>query len=155
MAQQYPPDPQISPPGTQLPAQLSASDEKTWSMLAHFTILLNLFTLVLGPVAALVIYLIYRDRSRLVAFHAMQSLILQLAAWVGGGIVATMIWAVSSATMMFLIGCLMVPFALLFTLLPFMAIVYGLIGGIQVGQGILNFRYWLVGDWADQLMRRF
>ncbi len=47
-------------------------------MLAHLSILINLFTGVLGPVAALIIYLVYKDRSRYVAYQAMQSFIYQL-----------------------------------------------------------------------------
>jgi uncharacterized Tic20 family protein len=43
---------------------LSPQDERTWSMLAHLSILVNLFSGFLGPIAALVIYLVFKDRSR-------------------------------------------------------------------------------------------
>ena len=53
---------------------MSAQDERTWSIIAHLSILLNLITGMGGPVAALILWLVYKDRSQKVAFHAMQSL---------------------------------------------------------------------------------
>jgi len=116
-------------------------------MLAHLSVLANLFTGFLGPVVALVIYLVYKDRSRYVAYHSMQSFVMQLIAWVGGGIVAGILWAISSVLTVVLIGCLIMPIALLFSLLPLAALVYGIIGGVQCNQG-QDFKYWLVGDWV-------
>jgi hypothetical protein len=63
---------------------LSPSDERTWAMLAHLSVLANLITGVLGPIAALVIYLVFKDRSRYVAYQSMQSFLFQLIWWVGG-----------------------------------------------------------------------
>lgn len=137
------PPPQVTLP----PAPLSPADERTWGMLAHLSVLLNLVTGFLGPIAALIIYLVYRDRSRFVAYHALQSLIFQLIAWVGGGLLAAAAWALSGILTAFIIGILCIPFACLFGLLPLGAVVYGIIGGIQVNQG-QDFRYWLVGDWV-------
>lgn len=116
-------------------------------MLAHLSVLANLFTGFLGPVIALIIYLVYKDRSRYVGYHAMQSFVMQLIAWVGGGIVAGILWAISSVLTVVLIGCLIMPIALLFSLLPLGALVYGIIGGVQCNQG-QDFKYWLVGDWV-------
>jgi len=95
----------------------------------------------------LVIYLIYKDRSRYVAYHAMQSFVFQLIFWVGGGILAGITWAISSVLAMVLIGCLLMPIALLFSVLPIVALVYGIIGGVQCNNG-QDFKYWLVGDWV-------
>jgi uncharacterized Tic20 family protein len=50
------------------------SYERTWSILAHLSILLNLITGIGGPVAALIIWLLYKDRSQKLAFRALQSL---------------------------------------------------------------------------------
>jgi uncharacterized Tic20 family protein len=58
---------------------MSPKDETTWSVLSHLTVFLNLFTGFLGPVAALVIWLVYRERSSKVSFHVLQSLWYQLA----------------------------------------------------------------------------
>ena len=41
--------------GGQGQATMSAEDERTWSVLAHLSMFLNLFTGFLGPVAALII----------------------------------------------------------------------------------------------------
>jgi len=55
---------------------LSPQDERLWAMFAHLSVLLNLVTGALGPVGALIIYLTLKDRSRYVAFHAIQSLLM-------------------------------------------------------------------------------
>ncbi|HDS29109.1 MAG TPA: DUF4870 domain-containing protein, partial [Candidatus Acetothermia bacterium] len=117
--------------------------------------LLNLVTGFLGIGAALVIYLVYKDRSRYVAYQAMQSFIFQLIFWAGGGLLIGMMWAVVGALSAVLIGILLIPFAviltLLFLLMPLLALIYGVIGGIQCSNGE-DFRYWLVGDWALNLV---
>ncbi len=58
---------------------MSAEDEQAWSMIAHLSVLLNLITGLGGPVAALIIRSVYKDRSQRVAFHALQSLWYQIA----------------------------------------------------------------------------
>lgn len=126
---------------------LSPADERTWAMLAHLSVLVNLVTGMLGPLAALVIYLVYGKRSRYVAYHAMQAFIFQLIWWVAGGALAAVAWAVSGALAVVLLGCLLMPVALLLSLLPVGALVYGVIGAVQCSQG-QDFRYWLVGDWV-------
>lgn len=135
------------PPQYMPPQPLSPSDERTYAMLAHLSVLANLITGFLGPVAALIIYLMYKDRSRYVAYHAMQSFVFQLIWWVGGGIFAGILWAISGALIAVLIGCVLMPLALLFTLLPLGALIYGIVGGIQCNQG-QDFKYWLIGDWV-------
>jgi uncharacterized Tic20 family protein len=57
---------------------MSTEDEKTWSILAHLSMFLNIFTGFLGPVAALIIWLVYKDRSSRVAFNALQSMWFQI-----------------------------------------------------------------------------
>jgi uncharacterized protein len=126
---------------------LSASDERLWAMLAHMSVLLNLVTGFLGVFAPLVIYMIYKDRSRFVAFQSMQSFIFQLIFWAGGGVLVGVMWAMTGILSAILIGLLCIPFAILFSVLPLGAIVYGVIGGIQAYQG-QDFRYWLVADWV-------
>jgi uncharacterized protein len=143
MTEQIPPAYQPAPP----PQPLSPADERTWAMLSHLSVLLNLVTGFLGPVAALVIYLIFKDRSRYVAYHSLQSMIFQLIAWIGGGIVAGLAWTISGVLATILIGCLLMPIALILSVLPLAALVYGVIGAIQTNQG-QDFRYWLVGDWV-------
>ena len=55
------------------PPPLTPSEERTWSMVSHLSILANLVTGFLGPVIPLVIYLAFKDRSRYVAFQSMQA----------------------------------------------------------------------------------
>jgi uncharacterized Tic20 family protein len=126
---------------------LSPSDERTWAMLAHLSVLANLATGFLGPVIALVIYLVYKDRSRYVAYQSMQAFVFQLIAWVGGGVLVGVAWAISDILTAVFIGLLCMPFACLLSFLPLGALVYGIIGGVQCSQG-QDFRYWLVGDWV-------
>jgi uncharacterized Tic20 family protein len=116
-------------------------------MLAHLSILLNLVTGLLGLVGALVIYLVYQNRSRYVAYHALQSLIFQLIVWLGGGILTGVAWAITGVLSAVLVGLLCIPFALAISIIPLAGVVYGVIGGIQCNQG-QDFRYWLVGDWV-------
>lgn len=141
------PSPESQSYSSQPPAPLDPSEERTWAMVAHLSILLNLVSGLLGVVAPLIIYVIYKDRSRYVAYHSLQSFFFQLIFWVGGGVLAGLAWAVSGILTAILIGLLCMPIALLLSLVPLGAIVYGIIGGIQCSQG-QDFRYWLVGDWT-------
>ncbi len=54
-------------------------DERLWAMLAHLSALLGYVVLLGQYIAPLVIYLVYKERSRFVAFHALQALYFQLA----------------------------------------------------------------------------
>lgn len=134
---------------------LSPSDERTWAMLAHLSVLLNLVTGFLGVAAALVIYLIYKDRSRYVAYQSMQAFLFQLVFWAGGGLLIGVMWAIVGALSAILVGILLIPFAVLLTLvfllMPILALAYGVVGGVQCSSGE-DFRYWLIGDWALKLV---
>ncbi len=132
------------------PQPMPPSEERTWGMLAHLSVLVNLVTGFGGPIAALVIYLIYRDRSRFVAYHALQSLIFQLIGWYGGGVLIGIVWAIVGALSAIFVGIILIPVALLLTcvlgLLPLGTIAYGIYGAVQINQG-KDFHYWLIGDW--------
>jgi len=140
-----------STPSYQPPTPLTPSEERSWAMLAHLSILLNLVTGLLGLVGALVIYLVYQNRSRYVAYHALQSLIFQLIVWLGGGILTGVAWAITGVLSAVLVGLLCIPFALAISIIPLAGVVYGVIGGIQCNQG-QDFRYWLVGDWVRRTL---
>ena len=127
------------------PTPLSRSDERTWAMIAHLSVLANLVTGFFGPVAALVIYLIYKDRSRYVAYQSLQAFIFQLIWWVGAGAIAGIAWAISGILTAVLIGLLCMPIACVISLIPLGAIVYGIVGGVQASPG-RDFKYWLIGD---------
>jgi uncharacterized Tic20 family protein len=135
----------VQPPPA--PQPLSSSDEHTWAMLAHLSIVLNLFTGFAGPVAAIIIYLVYKDRSRYVAYHSLQSFLLQLIGWVGGGILVGIAWTLTGLLSAILIGFLCIPVAIILSAIPLGAVVYGIVAGIQTSSG-KDFRYWLIGDWV-------
>ena len=133
------------------PNPLSQADERTWAMIAHLSILGNLVTGFLGPVAALVIYLVYKERSRYVAYQAMQAFVFQLVWWVGAWALAGIVWTISGILSAVLIGLLCMPLACLISFIPLGALVYGVVGGVQASQG-QDFKYWLIGDWVRQTL---
>ena len=99
---------------------VSAADERTWSALAHLTTFLNVFTGFLGPVAALLIWLVYREDSPRIASHALRSVFYQVA-WLSAIVVG---WTVTVALMLVLVGFLLVPVMILVTLAPFVQASY-------------------------------
>ena len=99
---------------------MSVEGERAWSALAHLSTFLNLFTGFLGPVAAFVIWLIYRDDSPRVASQALRSVFYQVA-WLVAIVVG---WTVTGLLMMVLVGFLLVPVMLLVTLGPFVQASY-------------------------------
>lgn len=152
MTIENPNSPLVTPQAPSAPRQpLSPSEEHTWSVLAHLSVLLNLITGFAGPIAALVIYLIFKDRSRTIAYHALQAMLFQLIWWYGGGLLIGLMWLIVGALSFILIGVILIPIALVVTLLlailPLGAVIYGVIAAFQVNQG-QDFRYWLVGDWV-------
>ena len=123
------------------PARISARDERTWSMLAHLSVLLSLVTGIGGPIAALVIWLFYRDKSQRVAFHALQSLWYQVA-W---AIILFVGWGVTFILMFILIGFLLAPIMAIISLVPFVHQCYA---AYKVNQGI-DYRYPIIADMID------
>jgi uncharacterized Tic20 family protein len=135
------------PPPAPVPQPLSTSEEHTWAMLAHLSILLNLITGFLGVLAALVIYLAFKDRSKYVAYQSMQAFVFQLIWWFGAGILAAVVWTVTALTSVVLVGLVCIPLACLISALPIAALVYGIVGAVQANNG-QDFKYWLIGDWV-------
>jgi uncharacterized protein len=99
---------------------MSVQSERTWSALAHLSTFLNLFTGFLGPVAAFVIWLVYKDDSPTVARHALRSVFYQVA-WLSAIFIG---WTVTFALMAILIGFLLVPVMAVVTLAPFVQASY-------------------------------
>ena len=120
---------------------MSAQDERTWSMLAHLSVLLNIVTGIGGPIAALVIWLVYRDRSRRVSFHALQSLWYQVA-W---AVILFVGWFVTGILSIIFIGLLLIPIMLIATLVPFVHQCYA---AYKVYQGV-DYRYPIIADMID------
>ncbi len=120
---------------------MNVQDERTWSMLAHLSVLINLVTGIGGPIAALVIWLVYKDRSQRVAFHALQSLWYQVA-W---AVILLVGWTLTFILMIVLIGFLLVPVMALVSLVPFVHQSYA---AYKVSQGI-DYRYPIIADMVD------
>jgi uncharacterized Tic20 family protein len=139
-------EPVSPPPNTNQPP-LSQSDERQYAMFAHLSVLLNLVTGFLGVVVPLVIYMVYKDRSRYLAYQSLQALVFQLIWWVGGGILSGIAWFGTSILSAVLIGLLCIPFACIISAMPLAALGYGIYGGVQTSQG-QDFKYWLIGDWV-------
>jgi len=110
-------DPPLEPAG---PSVMSVEYERTWSALAHLSTFLNLFTGFLGPVAAFVIWLVYKDDSPTVARHALRSVFYQVA-WLSAIFIG---WTVTVALMVVLVGFLLVPVMAVVTLAPFVQASY-------------------------------
>ena len=126
---------------------LSQNEERQWAMFAHLGVLVNLVSGFLGLAVPLIIYVIYKDRSRYVAYQSLQALIFQLIWWLGGGIITGIAWAATGVLSAVLVGLLCIPLACLVSLIPLAALGYGVYGGIQTSQG-QDFKYWLIGDWV-------
>ncbi|HKH78114.1 MAG TPA: DUF4870 domain-containing protein [Rubrobacteraceae bacterium] len=121
---------------------MSVQDERTWSMLAHLSILLDLISGIGGPIAALVIWLLYKDRSPRVGFHALQSLWYQVA-WI---VILAVGWIVTSILMLVFIGFLLIPVMALASLVPFVHQCYA---AYKVYQGV-DYRYPFIADMVDK-----
>ena len=127
----------------------ASGDEKTWSVLAHLSILVSLLTGIGGFVAALVIWLVYKDRSPRIGFHALQSLWYQVA-WTGiiiaFGVVATVLSFVTFG----LAAVVLIPLGILLAFVPFVHQCYA---AYKVSQGV-DYRYPIIADMIDG-SRRF
>lgn len=120
------------------PTAMGTREEKTWSVLAHLSSFLNIFTIFLGPVAALVVWLVYRDRSPKVAFNALQSAAYQ-GAWLA---ILGVGWALTGLLTLVLVGFLLIPAMALLTLVPFAHAAYAAYRVSRDGE----YRYPIVAD---------
>ena len=124
---------------------MSAQDERTWSIIAHLSILLCLISAIGGPVAALIIWLVYKDRSRMIAFHALQSFWYQVA-WI---VILSVGWFITYILMFVLIGFVLVPVMAIVSIVPFVHQCYA---AYKISQGV-DYRYPIVADRVDSERR--
>ena len=132
---------------------ITKGEERTWAMLAHLSVLLNLVTGFLGIVAALVIHLSYKERSRFVAYHAMQSFIFQSITWIGAIVIASVNITIGTVLAFLIIPLLCLIPGLLGLLLIPVSLIYGVVGAVQVNNGE-DFRYWQIGDWVRGILEQ-
>ena len=121
---------------------MSPQDERTWSMLAHLSVLAGLVGLM--PLGALIIWLVYRDRSRRVGFHALQALWYQVA-WLVIWIVASIIGLIFTVVTLGFGIILVLPAAVVLWLAP---VVHGCYAAYKVYQGV-DYRYPFIADKID------
>jgi uncharacterized protein len=124
--------------------QMGARDERTWSVLAHLSVLAALVGLM--PLGALIIWLVYKDRSARVGFHALQALWYQIA-WL---VILVVGWFIALLLSLMLIGFLLLPVMLVASLVPF---VHGCYAAYKVSQGE-DYRYPFIADKIDGGARR-
>nr|MBN1229798.1 DUF4870 domain-containing protein [Anaerolineae bacterium] len=153
----------------------TTSEERTWAALVHlstlFTLLISLGTLGIGGILfvfiPLAVYVFYKEKSSFVAYHAAQAFALQMLCSIGffiallASILAiVVIWTVTGVLSIILVGLILVPLALLITvilpvvlmLLPFLFGALALVAGIQTGGGI-NYQYPYIGRWVESWLR--
>jgi uncharacterized protein len=118
---------------------MSAQDERTWSVIAHLSVLVELVGLM--PFGALLVWLLYKDRSQKVRFHALQALWYQIA-WI---VILVAYSLVSAVLSLIIIGIFM------FFLLPILALIpliHGCYAAYKVSQGV-EYRYPYIADWIE------
>ncbi len=127
-----------SGPGGMRTTTVGPRDENTWAVLAHLSVFLTLLTGFLGPVAAFVIWLMYKDRSPRVSFHALQSLWYQVA-WI---VILAVGWTMAGILTIVFVGFLLFPVMIVLSVLPFAHMAYA---AYMVNQGV-DYRYPFVAD---------
>src|ERR687893_2766532 len=105
---------------------MSVQDERTWSVIAHLSVLLALVGLM--PFGALLVWLLYKDRSQKVRFHALQALWYQIA-WI---VILVAYSLVSAVLSLIIIGFFMFFLLPILLLVP---IIHGCYAAYKVSQG--------------------
>lgn len=150
--------------------------ERTWAAVAHASSLLTLLlafpTMGLGGLLTvwipLAIYVMYKDKSEYVAFHAAQAFALQMLGSVGYFIAilaAILAWGLAVAVVAMLsiiiIGLILIPVLVLLTIALVLALLaapfalggFSLVAAVQTAGGE-DYHYPYVGRWvADWLAR--
>jgi uncharacterized protein len=121
---------------------MTPQDERTWSVLAHLSVLAGLVGLM--PLGALVIWLVYKDRSPRVGFHALQALWYQIA-WLLILVAAGFVTLVLSLVTFGLAAIVLVPLMVLIGLVPF---IHGCYAAYKVNEGV-DYRYPYIADRID------
>lgn len=137
--------PPIEPIGAEVYVSTSP-EERLWGMLAHLFGALGYFGGVGQFVGPLVVYLMYKDKSRFVAFHALQTLYFHL------GLLVLLI--LGGFISVFTCGLFLLIISPIVAIIPCGALIliYSIVGAVQAHDGRL-FQYWLVGRWARDQVR--
>ena len=122
---------------------LSASDEKLWGMLAHLSAVLGyvIGAGFLGWVGPLIIFLVFKDRSRFARYNAAESLNAAIATVIAEIVLGTALGIFAIVTLG--LGSIALPLMFLPALLHF---IFAIIGAVKANQGTwynypLNIRF--------------
>jgi uncharacterized Tic20 family protein len=127
--------------------QMSSQDERTWSVVAHLSVLAGLVGLV--PFGALLVWLLYKDRSERVRFHAAQAFWYQVA-WIAIFIAYVLVTIVLSVVTLGIAAIVLVPLAFLLAVVP---LAHGCYAAYRVNGGE-DYRYPFIADRIDGGARR-
>jgi uncharacterized Tic20 family protein len=136
-----------SGPGRSTTSTMTPQDERTWSMLSHLSVLAGLVGLM--PFGALIIWLVYKDRSPRVGFHALQALWYQIA-WLVILVIGGFVTFILSLVTLGLAAIVLVPVLILIGLIP---LIHGCYAAYKVNQGV-DYRYLYIADRIDGGARR-
>ncbi len=112
---------------------MNQSEERQWGMLAHILTLAVAYLTSFGWLCALIIYMSYKDKSKFVAFHALQSLYFQIAVFVA--------WVITVILCFVLVGFFLIPVVVLGS------IIFPILAGLAANRGEL-YEYPLLGKMA-------
>ena len=116
---------------------LVTRDDKLWATAAHVAGFAG-YVFALGQyIAPLALYLVFKQKSRFIAFHALQSLFFQLMVLVAG--------AIAGLLTNLLVGYVLLP------VVAGAAIVYPILIARRAFVGEWA-EYWLVGRWAREIV---
>lgn len=122
------------PVGAPPQGTMTAQDEKLWSILSHVSV-------IVAPIGALVIWLVFKDRSSRVGFHALQALWYQIA-WIVLLLAYSIVSAILSLVVIGIFMFLLLPF------LPLIPLAHGCYAAYKVSQGE-DYRYPFIADKID------
>lgn len=131
------------------------SEDRTWAALAHASVVLSaIISGIGGIIAAFIIWLVYKEKSRFVAFHALQSLAFQVVTFLIVSVGVGIIWVIGFLFSLLTVGVgaiIAVPVMIVAMFAGIAAgiaaFIYQVYGAVQVLNGD-SFRYFWVGDWA-------
>ena len=125
---------------------MGAQDEKTWSVIAHLSVLAAFVGLM--PFGALLVWLLYKDRSARVRFHAAQAFWYQVA-WIVIFIAYALVTVVLSIVTLGIAAIVLVPLAFLLAVVP---LAHGCYAAYKVNEGE-DYRYPFIADKIDGARR--
>lgn len=155
---------------------VTTAQERTWAAVAHASgILTLLFSLASAGVLGLffvfvplIIYFSYKDRSEYVAFHAAQASALQIVGSIGFFVAIlavtvglVIVWTITGVLSVILIGLLLIPVALLLTIvlalalaaMPFVLGGFSLVASVQTADGA-DYHYPYLGRYVAEWLER-